>query len=193
MWGCRITETRSSCTALRVNKEDRLVERQFCFISDAGHSGGGWTLSKGWRTAPQPQTPVSKTFYRQRGGGLHADATVSSDNRLETGQDVIFSGSYSSVPRRVCSRFFEATSQNCGCLCHVQSGHYDVNFFHLVSVFIRQIIGHGSGYYLQPWRSHSRSLTLLNDYIIIIIIWCPLTVFPLFLYFSLLWLNLFFD
>ena len=75
----------------------------------------------------------------------------------------------------------------------LQSGHHVINFFHLVevSVSIMQLTGYGLEYYLYPLRRNWRSLTMFNEYIIIM--WSPLTVFFCFHMFTFLWLKVFFD
>jgi len=81
----------------------------------------------------------------------------------------------------------------------LQSGHHIVTIFHLVgvSVSIRQLRRHGSGYDLRPLRRNWRLLTILTDWTSIIR--SPLTVcFPLFLPFLtslikfILWLKFFY-
>ena len=144
-------------------------------VEEGGH------LSKGWCTAPPTPNTSEQDLLRMEGRGavcrcnsqLWQPSWNWSGGNLTSVILIVLStvnqGWFVPVSLRQFSDLWLLTS------CP-QSGHCIVNFFHLVSVSIRQFLGYGSGYYLQPWRSHSRSLTLLNGYIIIIIL-CPLNVF----------------
>ena len=129
-------------------KEARLVERKVCFISDAsnwGLEGRGAdfypkdnpphsphpTRNPHPHLAPTTDSQWVRALYIE-GGGLHAETAQSP---LITTLKLVISGliilklvigcltdyfkcSYSSVPRSVCSYFLEASSWNCGSLCH---------------------------------------------------------------------------
>ena len=68
----------------KANKQARLVERNICFISDAGNWGVGWQTSV-QRPTP-PQQAGGESFCRQSWGeGTCRNSTVISDNHLQIG------------------------------------------------------------------------------------------------------------
>ena len=105
----------------KANEEPRLVERKVCFILEAGDQGGGWTPVQ----RPTPPTDSQGARASIDGGSRLRAETAPSDGHLEIGHwwsdqchlDC-FKYSESSVPGSVCSHFLEASSRNCGSLCH---------------------------------------------------------------------------
>ena len=112
----------------KANKEARLVERKVCFNLEAGNWGGEVRAEFCPKadTLPNPTLTIGgKSFYRRREGAPCRTSTGSSDRHLETGHRWSdqrpldgFQYSESSVPGSVCSHFVEASSRNCGSLCH---------------------------------------------------------------------------
>ena len=100
----------------KANKQDRLVERKVCFISDASN----WGQSP---TPPALAASGARAFIDRR-RRLHAETAQST---LTVTFRLVISGltnvilvkySSSSVPGSTCSHFFEASSWNCGGVCH---------------------------------------------------------------------------
>ena len=92
--------------------------------------GEGRLMSEG--QLPTTDLSAGKSFsrgvsgvYRQRKGALCRNSTVCSDSHLDIGRQWsdqrhrdCFRYGESSVPGSVCSHFPEASSRNCGSLCH---------------------------------------------------------------------------
>ena len=75
-----------------------------------------------------PYNQRARAFLDKRGRRFHVETAVSSDSHLETDHQLSdlhhldhFKYSYSSVSGSVCSHFSEASSRNCGSLCHGSS------------------------------------------------------------------------
>ena len=138
-----------------------------------------------------PHYNRGQELLQTEGGPTCKNSTISSDNHLEIGHRwsdqhhlECFKYSQSAVPESICSHFLEASSLNCGSLCH----GYSLVIRELtsppveISISAKQLTGHSSEYYLYPLRGNQTSLTLLNDQSIII--WSPLIVFLCFCIFS---------
>ena len=106
----------------KANKGTRLVERKICFISDTSNGVG---VVGGVDSYPKADFPsVGKRFYRRRGAPC-SNNPVSSDSHLEIdhASDLISAILivFSTVSLQFHGQFvpiFEASSQNCGSLCH---------------------------------------------------------------------------
>ena len=145
----------------KVNKKARLVERKACFILDAGNLCMGRTDSCLKANSPSHWQSGDKNFYRQREGATRRNSRVSSDSDLEIHhwwsdqhhpdyfKSIIFSCRIGLFPFP-----WGQFSQIVAAYVMATISIYAVNSFHLVgvSVSIRQLIGYGSEYYLQPWR-----------------------------------------
>ena len=148
---------------LKANEHVRLVERNVCFISDAGNWGGvgegGRHLSKG-RLAPDKQGVSA--FIESR-GGLRAETALSSLTSSANRSSVVWPASswlfqvqLNNLRLQVhlfpflCGQFSELW-QLMSC---VQSGPHGVNSPPGVSVSLRQLTGHSSEHYLQAQREN---------------------------------------
>ena len=135
----------------KTDKEARLVERKVCFILGAGNWEEGWHLSKGWLNPPALR--ISGLEFLEAEGATCRNSTVSSDSYFEIGHwwsdqhqiQLVFSSRVVLFPFPW-GQFWELWQL----MSRLQSGHHRVNFFHLVgrSVYIGQLIGNGSEYYL---------------------------------------------
>jgi len=123
------------------------VDRKFALFWRLAAGGEGGLLSKGqlhsddqWAKAD----PGELQGWVHRGReGLHVELKSALTVVLKwvlgwSDQDCLdcFMCSQSSVPGPVCSRFLEASSQNCGSLSWLQSGHHVVKFVHPVQVSV---------------------------------------------------------
>ena len=92
-------------------KEARLVERDVCFILEAGNVGRVDPCPK--TNSPHPQLTITgQELYRRREGATCRNSTVSSDSRPQTGPQGsdqhhldCFQYSYPSAPESVCFHF----------------------------------------------------------------------------------------
>ena len=111
-----------ACHSKANTREARLVEKKVCFILEAGNRGGGGggrRASHVQRPTPRPRQTVDKSFYRWRQGAICPLQQLSSNRSCHCLTSIILIVlSTTILPGLVCFHFFEASSQNCGSLCH---------------------------------------------------------------------------